>query len=170
LASLESDQVKFDPQPYRLDRQIRTLILACEPQWMGKDIELDVSLDEVEITADEDLLSQVWINLLSNSIKFTPQQGRICIHLGCEDNQITFHIEDTGIGISEEEQAHVFERFYKADKARHRTDQGGSGLGLSIVQKIIAMHHGTIRVESMLDAGTTFVVTLPVKSSSEQAA
>ena len=73
MASLESDRVKFEPKPYRLDNQIRSLILVCEPQWTAKYIEMEVTLEEVEITADEDLLSQVWINLIHNSIKFTPR-------------------------------------------------------------------------------------------------
>jgi signal transduction histidine kinase len=122
---------------------------------------MDISLHEIEITADEDLLSQVWINLLSNSIKFTLPAGRLCIRLSCRDNRIVFQIEDSGIGISETDQAHIFERFYKADQSRTRTDSGGSGLGLSIVQKIIEMHQGSISVNSVVGAGTTFVVSLP---------
>src|SRR5215208_4451387 len=70
LATLEAESVKFEPKPYCLDRQIRNLILACEPQWTGKNIDVDVSLEDVTIIADEDLMSQVWINLISNSIKF----------------------------------------------------------------------------------------------------
>jgi two-component system phosphate regulon sensor histidine kinase PhoR len=76
---------------------------------------------------------------------------------------LVFKITDTGIGISEEDQAHIFERFYKADKSRTRSSDGGSGLGLSIAQKIVAMHAGTIAVESRLGAGTTFAVSLPDK-------
>jgi two-component system phosphate regulon sensor histidine kinase PhoR len=160
LASLEAKHVKFEPKPYRLDRQIRSLILACEPQWAAKEIDMDVSLDELEITADEDLLSQVWINLIANSIKFTPAHGRIGIALQRRGRSLVFKITDTGIGISEEDQAHIFERFYKADKSRTRSSDGGSGLGLSIAQKIVAMHAGTIAVESRLGAGTTFAVSL----------
>jgi two-component system, OmpR family, phosphate regulon sensor histidine kinase PhoR len=162
LAALDAENRSFEPKLYRLDKQIRNLILACEPQWTSKAIEMDVSFEEVTITADEDLLSQVWINLIYNSIKFTPQGGRICVDLYQQDGTIAFGITDTGVGISEDDQAHIFERFYKADKSRIRSN-GGSGLGLSIAQKIIEMHHGTIAVASKLGEGTTFIVSLPAK-------
>jgi len=162
LASLESDKVKFEPKTYRLDKQIRGLILACEPQWRDKNINMDVSLEELEITADEDLLSQVWINLIYNSIKFTSQSGTIYIELQRRQNKIEIKIKDTGMGISEEDQVRIFERFYKADKSRTRSN-GGSGLGLSIVKKIVEMHKGMVNVESSLGAGTTFIVSLPME-------
>ncbi len=162
LAALEAENMNFEPQPYRLDRQIRHLTLACEPQWMSKGLDLEASLDEVMITADEDLLSQVWINLLHNSIKFTPAGGKIYVDLQQNAGQIAFKIVDTGIGIAGEDQAYVFDRFFKADKARERT-QGGSGLGLSIAKKIIEMHKGGIAVESKVGAGAIFSVALPVE-------
>ena len=124
---------------------------------------MDVSFEEVTITADEDLLSQVWINLLYNSIKFTPQGGRVCVDLYQQDGTIAFGIADTGIGISEDDRAHIFERFYKADKSRTRSNGGGSGLGLSIAQKIIELHHGAITVASQPGEGTTFSVSLPAE-------
>ncbi len=162
LATLETESVKFEPKSYCLDKQIRNLILASEPQWMGKNIDVGVSLEDVTIMADEDLMSQVWINLISNSVKFTPEGGKISVDLHQQDNNVTFKIEDTGIGISEEDRQHVFERFYKADKSRTRANNSGSGLGLSIVQKIVEMHHGTIAVESKVGVGTTFMVSLPL--------
>ncbi len=162
LASLESEQLKFEPKPYRLDNQIRDLILACEPQWRDKAIDMDISLERLEIVADEDLLGQVWTNLIHNSIKFTPQAASIKVTLLPRDGQAEFRISDAGIGISEEDQAHIFERFYKADQSRTRSN-GGSGLGLSIVKKIIDLHHGRIEVDSELDKGTTFTVSLPMK-------
>ena len=161
LAALDAENRPFEPQPYRLDRQIRNLILACEPQWTSKAIEMDVSFEEVTICADQDLLSQVWINLIYNSIKFTPRCGRICVDLYQQDGTIAFGITDTGIGITEDDQAHIFERFYKADKSRTRANGGGSGLGLSIAQKIIELHNGTITVASKPGEGTTFSVSLP---------
>jgi two-component system, OmpR family, phosphate regulon sensor histidine kinase PhoR len=160
LAALDAENRKFEPQCYRLDKQIRNVVLACEPQWMEKALELDVSLEEVAITADEDLLNQVWINLLHNSIKFTPHGGHICVDLRIQDGNVVFRLTDTGIGIAEEDQAHVFERFFKADKSRERA-KGGNGLGLAIAHKIIDMHHGTIGVTSTRDVGTTFSVSLP---------
>jgi two-component system phosphate regulon sensor histidine kinase PhoR len=162
LASLEAEQPKFEPKPYRLDKQIRDLILACEPQWRNKSINMNVSLDELTITADEDLLSQVWINLLHNSIKFTQEAGSIQVTLHHQDYQVIFMISDTGLGISEEDRARIFERFYKADKSRIRS-HGGSGLGLSIVKRIVDLHKGTIEVESKVNVGTTFTVSLPLE-------
>ncbi|MFN8493738.1 MAG: HAMP domain-containing sensor histidine kinase [Caldilineaceae bacterium] len=161
LASLDAAQVKFEPKPYRLDKQIRNLILACEPQWANKNLEMDVAVDEVMITADEDLLSQVWVNLLHNSIKFTPDAGRICISLCQCAEKAEFRIADTGIGIASDDQPRIFERFFKADKARNRA-LGGSGLGLSIAKKVVEMHQGDIKVESALAQGTTFTVALPL--------
>lgn len=160
LAALESDKIKFEPRTYRLDKQIRSLILTCEPQWRAKDINLDVSLEELEIVADEDLLSQVWNNLIHNSIKFTPPAGSVKVALQSRGDQIEFRISDTGIGISAEDQARIFERFYKADQSRTHAN-GGSGLGLSIVKKIVEMHKGTIEVKSKVGTGTTFIVSLP---------
>lgn len=167
LAALDAENRTFEPQPYRLDKQIRNLILACEPQWISKAIEMDVSFEEVTICADQDLLSQVWNNLLYNSIKFTPHDGRICVDLCQQDGTIAFGITDTGIGISEDDQAHIFERFYKADRSRTRSNSGGSGLGLSIAQKIIELHHGTITVASKPGEGTTFSVALPVDATND---
>ncbi len=160
LATLESDQVHMEPKCYRLDKQIRSLILACEPQWRAKGIHLDVSLEELEITADEDLLSQVWNNLIHNGIKFTPQAGSVKVALSPRGDQAEFRISDTGIGISVDDQDRIFERFYKADRSRTHVN-GGSGLGLSIAKKIIEMHNGTIEVASKVGTGTTFIVALP---------
>jgi signal transduction histidine kinase len=124
---------------------------------------MDISLEEVTCLGDEDLLSQVWMNLLYNSIKFTPQGKKINISLDCRDGQVQFMIRDSGIGISPEDLGRIFERFYKADPSR-TASAGGSGLGLSIAKKIVEMHQGTIEVESQVGAGALFKVILPLKS------
>lgn len=166
LAALESTQPKFEPKTYRLDKQIRGLILACEPQWAGKNIEMDVALEEAEICADPDLLSQVWINLVHNSVKFTPPGGHIRVSSRRQAGQIQISVADGGIGISAEDLPRVFDRFYKADRSRTRAN-GGSGLGLAIAKKIVEMHGGEISVKSSLGAGATFTVCLPHNVATE---
>jgi signal transduction histidine kinase len=160
LAALDSDHARFEPLPYRVDKQVRSLILACEPQWTEKGIGMDALLDEVTLTGDEDLLSQVWINLIHNSIKFTPPGGTVCVELHERYHAAELTIRDTGIGISAEDLPRVFERFYKADPSR-TSAAGGSGLGLAIAKQIVEMHSGTIVVESQPGAGTVFTVRLP---------
>ncbi|MCX8001344.1 MAG: HAMP domain-containing histidine kinase [Anoxybacillus mongoliensis] len=161
LAMLDSERYPFQPISYRLDTQLQSLILHCEPQWMEKEIEMCVTLEKVVITADEDLLSQVWLNLLHNAIKFTPTGGTITVQLQQQDNNAIVTVSDNGPGIAEEDQPRIFERFYKADKSRNRA-AGGSGLGLAIVDKIVKMHRGNISVRSQLGQGTKFIVRLPL--------
>lgn len=162
LAALESEHPPFEPERYRLDRQLREAVLACEPQWLEKSIRMDVDLAETDIVADRELMSQVWGNLLHNGIKFTPEGGTIGVRLRVADGEAEVRISDTGIGIGEEDLARIFERFYMADKARSRTG-GGSGLGLSIAEKIVALHRGSIGVQSRPGAGTVFTVRLPLE-------
>lgn len=109
-------------------------MLNSEPLWAEKEIELDLDLEKVHITADQESMSQVWINLIHNSIKFTPSRGTITIQLQEHEKFVEIRIRDTGIGISEKQKQHIFERFYKADSSRNRT-YGGSGLGLAIVKR-----------------------------------
>jgi len=160
LTSLESEHLSLDRKSYRLDYQLRRNILASEPQWTEKKINMDISLDHLTITADEELMDQVWINLLHNSIKFTPQGGTISV-VACKsgEDSIIVKIRDTGIGMEKDSLMHIFERFYKADQSRNRI-AGGNGLGLSIVKKIIDLHEGDIRVQSEFGVGTEFTVTM----------
>jgi signal transduction histidine kinase len=162
LAILDSERHPFRPSLYRLDKQLISLILACEPQWEAKKIEMTVEVDIVEINADEDLMGQVWVNLLHNAIKFTPQGGSISVSLSSNGEQAVIRIADTGQGINEQDQQRIFERFYKADQSRART-AGGSGLGLSIAYKITEMHTGSISVSSKVGEGTVFTVMLPLR-------
>ena len=113
----------------------------------------------VEVSGDRSRIEQVFGNLLDNAIKYT-ETGRIRVAVGAEENTAWAEVEDTGIGIPEEERARIFERFYRVDKARSR-EQGGTGLGLSIVKHILAQHHGEISVESRPGGGSTFRLRLP---------
>ncbi|QTN01121.1 two-component sensor histidine kinase [Sediminibacillus dalangtanensis] len=160
LTSLESEHLALERKEYRLDHQLRCIILANEPQWVEKEITMDVSLDNVTLRADEELMDQVWTNLLHNSIKFTPTGGTIEVQANnISDNRVEVRISDTGIGMEKDTLMHLFERFYKADKARNR-NAGGSGLGLSIVKKIIELHNGQIHVASEPGEGTEITVEL----------
>lgn len=163
LTSLESKHHPFEPISYRLDRQLRRIVLSCEPLWQEKNIEIDIDLPSLPITADEELLDQVWINLLNNSIKFTPIGGTISIGVAATEGGYRVEVADNGIGIPEEHIPHLFERFYKADKSRSRTgESNGSGLGLSIVRKIVEMHGGTVFASNRSGEGAVFTVQLPV--------
>ncbi len=159
LAALEADQT-IQAAPYRLDRQLQRVLLAAEPQWSAKQIEVEAELQIVEVVGDEALLNHVWTNLLHNAVKFTPAGGRIAIRMRQETGEAIVEVEDTGIGISAEDQRRIFERFYKADPARVRTDDG-SGLGLALAKLIAELHGGSIRVTSTPGHGATFSVALP---------
>lgn len=160
LASLDSEHHPFEPRTFDLDEQIRMVAVACEPLWSAKKIELDLDLPRAKLCADEDQLSQVWINLLGNAIKFTPEGGTIAVSIRHGTDRIEVGIADSGIGISAEDRERVFERFFKADRS-HQKRHSGSGLGLAIVKKIVTLHGGAIRVDSEPGRGTTFTVELP---------
>lgn len=160
LSALESDHVSFAPHEFRLDKQIESAILMLEPQWLEKGINLDISLEKLMFTGDEGLLSQVWVNLIHNAVKFTSAAGNISVILIENENAVCCSIADNGMGISEPDQIHLFERFFKVDKSRDRS-LGGNGLGLALVKKIVTMHKGQIRLISALGKGTEFIITLP---------
>ncbi|HDR7261296.1 two-component sensor histidine kinase [Bacillus cereus] len=159
LTLLESEEYTPERVTYRLDQQLKQIVLNSEPLWAEKEIELELNLGKVHITADQESMSQVWINLIHNSIKFTPSGGTITIQLKEYEKVVEVRIRDSGIGISEEQKQHIFERFYKADSSRNRA-YGGSGLGLAIVKKVLDLHQGEIKVESEEGSGTEFIVRI----------
>jgi signal transduction histidine kinase len=160
LSSLDNNKVPINPVDFRLDKQIEAVALSLEPQWSAKHISLEADLRKCVVNGDAELLSQVWINLLNNAIKFTPDGGLISISISEKESGAAVRIADTGIGIATGEQMHIFERFYKVDRARDRS-LGGNGLGLSIVKKITELHNGRISVESESGRGAVFEVYLP---------
>ncbi|MFW5433309.1 sensor histidine kinase [Paenibacillus apiarius] len=161
LASLESEHHPVNMRAYSLDEQLRKVIVACEPQWQAKSLQMELRFEAVAIIADEDMLSLVWMNLIGNSMKFTPAHGTITIALSRQSKGIEVVISDTGIGIPEDDQKRVFERFYKVDRSRRR-DGNGSGLGLAIVNKVVSLHNGSIALASAKGQGTKVTVTLPI--------
>ena len=116
----------------------------------------------VALTGDVSKLSQVVYNLIDNAVKYTPEGGSVHVTLSADAHLARLIVRDTGIGIPEEDLKHIFERFYRVDKARSRAT-GGTGLGLSIVRQMVQLHSGEISVDSTLGKGTVFTVTLPVR-------
>ncbi|MWC31323.1 sensor histidine kinase [Paenibacillus sp. MMS18-CY102] len=171
LTMLEARREPGEQASYSLDLQLKRTVLALEPLWLAKKLDIDIDIQSLSITGDEDALRQVWTNLLHNAIKFTPEDGCIRIRLQKDSaaKQAVIVISDTGIGVDETDLPHLFERFYKADKARSSA-QGGSGLGLAIVATIIRQHGGEIRADSELGAGTAFTIWLPLGPTDRAAA
>ena len=162
LSKVNNQTISLKASTFRLDEQVRQSILALESKWEKKEIEFDVDLDEIEYTGYENLLSHVWLNLIDNAVKFSPQNGQIRIRLKQLAGSVTFSIWDNGLPIPEADIGRIFNKFYQGDNS-HASE--GNGLGLALVRKIVAAAHGTINVTSSEDAGTEFVVALPNSSS-----
>ncbi|MGM0524010.1 MAG: sensor histidine kinase [Bacillota bacterium] len=159
LQSLDDDHFTLNKQTYRLDEQIRSIVLTTAPLWQAKDLVINVDLEPLSLELDEDLMELVWINLITNAIKFTDVGGSIDINYYLEHDRRVIRIHDTGCGIPEDKLPYIFDRFYKVDDARSEKSSG-SGLGLSIVKKIIHLHDGDVQVVSEKNQGTTFFVRL----------
>lgn len=161
LSSLQYSETHMKRNVFSLDEQIRQVVLAMESRWTEKDIHMDLDLGDIDFTGEEELLNQVWMNLLDNAIKFTSEGGKITITAHTIKDDITVTIEDDGIGMTEETMSHVFEQFYRGD-TENRYE--GSGLGLSLVQRIVQLHGGNVLVESEPGSGSIFMVTLPLNT------
>ena len=131
------------------------------------DIEL-VLVNKREVTAEIDAtrISLVLTNLVENAVKYNREHGEVVVTVDADDQYFELIVKDSGIGIPEEAQSRIFERFYRVDKSRSR-EIGGTGLGLSITKSAVLRHHGTISVESVEGEGTTFTVRIPLRYSSE---
>ncbi|MHA7963194.1 sensor histidine kinase [Paenibacillus sp. CAU 1782] len=162
LSLLESHSQQLQPSEYSLDEQIRRVIVLLQPQWSARNIGFDLQLHTTKITADYELLNQVWSNIIVNSIKFSEIDGTVSIVIEQDAYSVTVSIRDNGIGIAPEDQKHIFDRFFKADRS-HKRKNNGSGIGLAIVKQIVSLHGGALAVESQFGVGTTISVTLPMK-------
>lgn len=160
LSKLENQQIPTNRTTYRLDEQIRLSIVALEPAWEAKDIEIDAELDSIEYLGNEHMMRHVWDNLIGNAIKFTPNGGQVRIKLTKKLRKLIFTVEDTGPGLTEEAQKRIFDKFYQVDSS-HK--QEGNGLGLALVKRILSIEKGEISVENLPDSGCRFTVTLKTK-------
>ncbi|MEH6849842.1 sensor histidine kinase [Bacillus pseudomycoides] len=160
LASLDKDDLTLRKHPFDLGKQIKDIIFMLEWEWRTKELAVEMDVPSMKIYGDENLLYQVWMNLFTNSIKFTESGSTIAFAAEELETEWRISITDMGIGIPENEIKKIFDRFHKVDTARNR-NVNGSGLGLSIVKKIVDLHGGVITVDSELGTGTTFSIYLP---------
>src|SRR5690625_27038 len=161
LSMLDSEDFQDDKISFDIVAQVRDVISTLEWQWQQKNLTLEVRGKQTNITGNPKLLYQVWLNIISNAIRYTPDDGSIIISIDKTSTRITVTIEDSGVGIAAADLPHIFERFYKVDKARTR-DEESTGLGLAISQKIVELHQGTITVNSIEGKGTTVTIILPI--------
>ncbi len=162
LNSIEQSQVHIKKAPFSLDEQIRQAVLSMDSRWIEKNIEMDLELQDVIFNGDEELLNHVWSNLLDNAIKFTDEGGKISIALEKDKGELVVSFEDSGIGMDSETMENIFRQFYRGNTEKRYE---GSGLGLSLVQRIVQLHEGNIYVESVQGRGSNFTVVLPLKKN-----
>lgn len=158
LNRLENQKIYPKTSRYNLGEQLCECIINYETIWERKNIEIETNIEEdVYVNGDEELLTLVWNNLLSNAFKFTEDGGKVTITLESDEEKAIVRVKDTGCGISGDVGARIFEKFYQADTARATS---GNGLGLALVKRVIDILKGEIEVSSVVDEGTTFTVRL----------
>ncbi len=160
LTLLDGEDTSLDKSEFPLIEQLNRVIEMEDNAALSKDIEIEFIHPKKEfiIEADESRMEQVWINLLSNAIKYTNEHGVVTVEVRRTPTELQVRFEDTGVGMSQDAISHIFERFYRQDKSRTIE---GNGLGLSIVKRIIDLHHYKIDVESQEDVGSVFTVYIP---------
>ena len=163
LARADEGQVRLEREVVRFDLLVEAVTATLEPLATEYDVALGVEATEpVSLLGDEARLMQVVINLLENAILYTNAGGRVSVRVFSKNAQVYLIVRDTGIGIAPEHLPHIFDRFYRVDPARIRTEGGSSGLGLAIVDWIVKAHDGSIAIESQVGQGSTFTVVLPL--------
>lgn len=157
LSKIENQRIVIDKTEFLLDEQIRQAILLLEPEWKNKNITFELDLKEALYYGSKDLLAQVWQNLIGNAVKFSHPDSTIFISLYERDDSTVVKVRDEGIGMDDETQKHIFEKFYQGDTTH---SVYGNGLGLSLVKRITDICGGEIIVESQKNVGSTFTVIL----------
>lgn len=157
LTKLENQNILTNSQVYNISEQIRTCMLFFEEKWRTKNLEIELAFDEFEVNANPEMMQHVFVNLLDNAIKFTPEYGRISISIEQNDS-LQIQVTNTGSEISKENIKKIFNKFYQGDES-HSGE--GNGVGLAIVKKIVELHKGKIHAESK-NFVTSFIIDLPI--------
>ena len=162
LSKADMGEVHLQKHPTSLTQLVSEICAQAKTIALSKGITVHTSNDsDVAVIGDRFRLRQLLLNLTTNAIKYTPEGGEMTISLERDDGRVRLRVTDNGIGIAPEDQPHIFDRFFRVDKARSR-EAGGSGLGLSICKWIVEAHGGEISVESEVEKGSVFMVTLPL--------
>ena len=159
LTKVENQTILTDVSRFNISEQIRSAVLLLEEKWTGKNIDLQLDFDEYMIEANEEMLMQVWINLIDNAVKFVPRCGTVELEVYDTGDNLCVKVSNTGNDIPLEKQEKLFAKFYQADES-HTTQ--GNGIGLAIVKRIVELHNGSVSVKSA-NGITTFTVMLPKK-------
>ncbi|WP_413527040.1 two-component system histidine kinase PnpS [Marinilactibacillus psychrotolerans] len=168
LSKLEQKQVRLNVEAIEAKVIVKEVFQILQQKAELKNIELSIEYDEpVYLEVDHDQLKQIILNLVGNAVSYTPENGIVKVELGYDNQEAVIKVVDNGIGIPQEEQSRVFERFYRVDKARSR-NAGGTGLGLSIVKYLVENLNGFIELNSELGKGTSFEIHLPIKFENKQ--
>ncbi|WP_422657815.1 two-component system histidine kinase PnpS [Paenibacillus sp. EC2-1] len=167
LSKIESKRIAMEYSPIHLFPFFQSLVEFMQPESNKKRISLHMEVpEELFLEGDEDKLRQIFTNLLSNAINYTQEGGRVQLivrdmHVHEHGDTVQFIVKDSGLGIPKKDLPRIFERFYRVNKSRSRSS-GGTGLGLSIVKHLVDLHHGTIKVESELGLGSSFIIEMPL--------
>lgn len=167
LSKIESKRIAMEYSPIHLFPFFQSLVEFMQPEANKKRISLHMEVpEELFLEGDEDKLRQIFTNLLSNAINYTQEGGRVQLivrdmHVNEHGDTVQFIVKDSGLGIPKKDLPRIFERFYRVNKSRSRSS-GGTGLGLSIVKHLVDLHHGTIKVESELGLGSSFIIEMPL--------
>lgn len=162
LTRIENQAILTEQIEYNVGEQIRKTIILLQSNWEAKDLEITVDGEDFNIVGNEELLGQVWLNLLDNAIKFSRNGGSVSVSMSQQPTSAKFSVINNGQTISKEAQLHIFDKFYQGDTSH---TEAGNGLGLTLVKKIVELHDGSISCNSD-EAGTDFTITLPVVGKS----
>jgi signal transduction histidine kinase len=167
LARADEGQVQLDYEPVRLDLLAADVVASLEPLALERSISLSSArLDPATVCGDAARLIQVIMSLVDNALIYTNAGGCVTVSVRVHHPHVQLSVHDTGMGISQKDKEHIFERFYRADPARSKV-VGGTGLGLAIVDWVVQMHKGAITVDSVVGKGSTFTFTLPLAASQD---
>jgi two-component system phosphate regulon sensor histidine kinase PhoR len=163
VSSMEVGSMALNKQVTELHRMLNEVLNKIKPQIDEKRLTFEVSIPEKlpEPRIDKDKIATVLVNLLGNAVKYTPAGGRVAFRVHATDQNLEIDVEDTGVGIAENELSKVFDKFFRSDDPRVQ-EQKGTGLGLALVQEVVRLHGGRVSVDSEIDKGSTFQIVLPI--------